>query len=740
MEYPIGAKRTDSGKHDHKRGRLFDIRTMNILFASKLTILLLIITGGGLTHSYAQSGRYNGPGIALERIRQEPPQYSECNRPSQKTGREAMACNFGVEEARRMAMRYGGGYGRMHGYLRGFSWGLYRMSNLTANDASAMNQGALAVNGMGSYINSGVQLGQQQGEKQGRDAGFNMAVNRFVSAVDTGRFPSSQFNMPLASYAGEDNGYERYVDRNGARSPQQILREDLGHMNSSMRAYDNLDNVFIDNVPRISLWDAWHADGIYRFETGQWLDADLALKVWLKRPIDTKSRFNELNKPPLTEPVLDREGKPIIENGAPKTRNIDLQQVFKSAFVNAYRHYAQYYCSHELYRALDEGQMQGELVGIELGKRIAYQKGLIEAFNAKFKESSRQAFRSAYENAFQSSFTTTFNDYADNAKLDIEFTDVIGREDDGIIQPGEAVAVSFKVRNSGGRATSIRATLGGDVIEPQLLALGNMPALATKEFKTSAIAAINPNLHTGTNANLLLKVNDKEIPHAEKVMTPIQIAGQRNVVETRTGAARAFIAVQNITTLRSAGNVKVALALHGKTLERILGMAEAGQIKEAEFDISALDPLDLIKGIDAQIQVTMGDRFMSDGRLKLISADVKLELAAYFDQLIKGQGLVPSTIRLEDRIAAVRKMIADKNLAEVSEDIKGNPWKDNGLSTMLGLLVHNLKSMDQPSAAKKIYAKLGQDLWEHRKKLGQVLFFKSGNRKQYESLCKELMQ
>jgi hypothetical protein len=95
---------------------------------------------------------------------------------------------------------------------------------------------------------------------------------------------------------------------------------------------------------------------------------------------------------------------------------------------------------------------------------------------------------------------------------------------------------------------------------------------------------------------------------------------------------------------------------------------------------------------------------------------------------------------LEDRIAEVKKMIADKNLADVSGDIKGNPWKDDGLSTMLGLLVHNLKSIDQTSATKKIYAKLGKDLWEHRKKLGQILFFKSGNRKQYESLCKELMQ
>ena len=95
---------------------------------------------------------------------------------------------------------------------------------------------------------------------------------------------------------------------------------------------------------------------------------------------------------------------------------------------------------------------------------------------------------------------------------------------------------------------------------------------------------------------------------------------------------------------------------------------------------------------------------------------------------------------MNDRITEVNQMIAGKNFADVTGDIKGNPWKDNRLSTMIGLLVHNLKSNDQTSATRKAYAQLGRDLWEHRTKLGKFLFFKSGKRKEYESLCKELMQ
>ena len=88
----------------------------------------------------------------------------------------------------------------------------------------------------------------------------------------------------------------------------------------------------------------------------------------------------------------------------------------------------------------------------------------------------------------------------------------------------------------------------------------------------------------------------------------------------------------------------------------------------------------------------------------------------------------------------VRKMIAAKNPDEVTSDMKGNPWKDDRLSTLLRQVVENLRSVDQTSATRGIYARLGEDIWEHCNKLGKFLFFKSGKRKAYEALCKELMQ
>jgi len=113
--------------------------------------------------------------------------------------------------------------------------------------------------------------------------------------------------------------------------------------------------------------------------------------------------------------------------------------------------------------------------------------------------------------------------------------------------------------------------------------------------------------------------------------------------------------VQNVSTVRSAGDVKVDLVLPGRSVVRELGAVEAGQVKEAEMSVSGLDPLELIKGIDAGIQVTMNDRFMSNGKLKFVSADAKRELASYFDQLIKGRGLIPANMQLEDRNRGSKK-------------------------------------------------------------------------------------
>ena len=97
------------------------------------------------------------------------------------------------------------------------------------------------------------------------------------------------------------------------------------------------------------------------------------------------------------------------------------------------------------------------MVGALVGKRMANQTGLRNAFNAKDKESSVSSFRGAYENSCRGSFASNFNDYASNPKLEVSIDGVVGETDNGIIEPGEAFSIGFTIRNFGGVGAPVAA-------------------------------------------------------------------------------------------------------------------------------------------------------------------------------------------------------------------------------------------------------------------------------------------
>jgi hypothetical protein len=57
--------------------------------------------------------------------------------------------------------------------------------------------------------------------------------------------------------------------------------------------------------------------------------------------------------------VKDQDGNPVIDpaTGKPQERVIDLQGIFRTAFVNAYGYYVNSYFSSKFYRNLDAGQL-----------------------------------------------------------------------------------------------------------------------------------------------------------------------------------------------------------------------------------------------------------------------------------------------------------------------------------------------------------------------------------------------
>ena len=460
-----------------------------------LSALLTIVSScssGSKIRSIASDGRhghYDGPRSDVDVIGDKPDKYAECDHylSDNSPKRVFAACEFGRDEAERMAQRYGGGNGRVEGFLRGFSWGLHKMADAYKNDPASVAQGAaVAVNGsMDSYTQAPLQASSDAGASQGTPTGTSDAIQRFKNVVNTGRDPDSTVSIPSVPYAGIDNGYATYVGR--YETPQRIIQQDLNE--GTLRVYNNWDGMFMGDKKALNAWDIWREDGNYDSDKSQWYDAKAAFQTWLQRPIDSRPRYDSLNNPPLYGSVASsRKGhgarnlaggpdggshtgtggqgngkkpSPTPSQAPPQTpppstpaqQQIDLQAVFAKAFQDSYAYYVKYYFSAAYYGGLDDGQDDGESLGVDVGKKLAYQSGLIQNFNSTLKTNSINNFQSAFARAYTDNFNRTFQNYSSAPQLNYSFDDIVGEDNVGVLEPGEMFTAKFTVTDYGGVAT-----------------------------------------------------------------------------------------------------------------------------------------------------------------------------------------------------------------------------------------------------------------------------------------------
>lgn len=685
--------------------------------------------------------RYNGPCLDVDLVKNPPAMYQECTKYENASAKEYAACVFGLDEARRMAERYAGGHGRMHGYLRGFAWGMNQTARAYENDNREIEAGRKLVDGMGEYMESGLKAGRDAGSSQGSSMGSSEARARFAKAMDTGRLPSDRIEqIPATSYEGERNGYERSVGN--PKQPSDILRRDMADLNSQMRAYDGI-NDYVDRA-NYSIWDIWFGDGIYTFETRRWMDKDLALNVWIQKPSPdpyTKPKYENLNQGVPQVPVMDPvTGLPQKDaNGNPVTRPAyDAKAIFRQSFLNAYNYYVSYNYSQKLYEGLDQGQAAGEQIGVLLGKRMAQQSGLITAFNEKYQSSSKAAFREAFEQAYMDSFGVTFADYRDNPKLEVLFDEVIGVDSDGILQPGEQIQAKMRIRNYGGRGTPLKIRLEGNVQETTEMADSVNP-LSSKSILTPVLGKLDNRLANGASAVVNLRVNDVVASRSETVRRQVQLAGINSTVNATAGSGTVRIAVRNVSTARTAGRVVVRMEVNGQTDQRELGMLDPGQTSEAIIDFTGVDPMKIIRdgSIQAKVVVKVGELQVASDAAQIKPAHLRLEMVRYYNQLVNDRAYTPGGVDRQTRVADLTSMIVRMNHDETKNSY-GNPWKDDALSTTIGLLVNEYANTQQSDSAKQAYRLIAAELYKSRKSFGKFLFFKSGKRKAYEGLCKRL--
>jgi hypothetical protein len=692
-----------------------------------------LVIGIGLLYSVigtsAYAAHYDGPAVDVNFINQKPAKYAECDQYlNDTTARRYAACEFGRDEAERMAVRYGGGNGRVIGFLRGYAWGLQKMAQIYENDATEMVKGAAAVQGMGGYMQSGIDAGVRDGQSRGFSMGNSDAIARFLKIVDTGLEPNSQITIPSINYEGVRDGYVRAVGT--APTTSSIVTNEIAPQVGMIKVYDDWDATYLGEKTPLTFMELWNTNGTYLFEKERWFDRDLAYTTWIQRPIDTRPKYDNLNNPPLIDPTTSNQ--------------IDLKQVFSSAFKNSYVYYVNYYFSNEFYKNLDLGQFEGEIVGEQIGKRVAHYKGLVAEFNKKYYESSLASFYNAFEASYTQQFNATFKDYLTHPKLTVEFHSVDGTENDGILQPGETISAVFTVKNLGGVGTALQASLAGDVMD-SVSQNFEISRFRSQRYTAQNIAKLDSRLQPRDTARITLLVNGIATSLNELIQRTIEISSAPiSRLDTEKGNGVIYFQVNNVSTLRTAGLVSASLYVNNvKTNSQNVGIMEPGAVSDVNLSFTNIDPMILInQSVPMKMIVTMNDFVMDVREITVRSTSPKEDLIGYFNELANDRGFVPSSISREDQTTKVMRQIVEADDRETKGNrsvFEKNIYKREPQTTLIGKILSQMKSSAQTQNARNVYDQLAKELWPHRKNFRRWLgMIKSGKQIRWEKMCKQL--
>jgi hypothetical protein len=684
-------------------------------------------------------GRYDGPDFGIDRreLDRQPRPSAYCERYRSETARHVLACNYGVEEAQQMAEKYAGGYGREEGYLRGYTWGLNKMVRFYENDPEEISHGERMVESYSAHFTSAANEGGAVGTRDGESLGSGEAKGRFFSAINTGVMPTTNYNIPANSYQGVTGASQRFLG--GIPSAEDILKDTRYGRLSIYQTYDR-DYIHFGDHREYHTRDVWTRDGVYHHNQKRHLNSRDALEIWLKLPSRSKNKYNLLNdktafmKMEKSErlPAQERPGRPGEGRPGPGTPGpvnppvvVDYKAIFREAFEDAYANYAHHAYNRAFHNNVDNGQRDGEAVGADVGSQIAQRKGLARAFDRKYNDVSRQVYTTSFANAYTRGFSTTYNYYKDNSILTLDFMDIQGRDEDGIIQPGEEFGVQFKVVNVGGKPADLKYTVSGNVENVQQHTSA-IEAISSKTITSEPIGFIDSRLDSDEQASVILDVNKIQEKLWKKIKRPIEIAELNSSLSTLEGSGLYTVVVKNVSTVTTNGAISLELKLNGKVVKTVFGEAlMAGEKKSFALDFSGVDPLSWIKGsIKAEILLKYNTAIYAQKSFDLTEKGSIDMFANYYDRLINGKGVVPKGKDAEERANEVRAVLVAKNAEEVAyqRGNNGNVYRTNPEITIPGKIAIVKEGRgNQSTSALKAYSNLADTMNKEAKNFKSIL-------------------
>jgi uncharacterized protein YbjQ (UPF0145 family) len=661
------------------------------------------------------------------------------------------ACLDGQEEAKYTAERFAKMNGKLHGYLEGFSYALFKAAQVHNDDAEEVARGRAALDANGSDMQAGLQAGIDKGNKEGSADGKSDALQTWDSAFRNGQLPAgganSHYSLSVPTYRPDiSDPYDRFV---GRKTVQDIMRQDIDQGLRNVVVQIQGNEAYLLDRTNYSLWDLWFDNGRYeieRYKNGRWVNAQESFKFWVDTAGIRQFDINDYQNLPsqyqdgvhtTTRTVTNPDG---TTSQVTEPTIVNLKQTFKDGFIESYKYYMHHNFNSGFHEYLGLGASAGEMTGVQVGKRIAFENGYASAYNEKFQSEAQRTYGQAYSNSYMGTFDSVFNDYASSAKLNVTNIEKIGEVDDGIFSPGERVKFVITVENRGGReASNLSVNVSGDITRSESQELGTLNRLDADTFETDFIAKISEGHDVRQNVRLVLSLTgdngaNDTIDTSIDVRNQIETTGSASLASVNAieGTARVELPIKNVST-QDAKNITADVKIDGQIVATAnLGTIAGGNTRVASIQVTGLNPLKMLEGIRAQIVMKTNGVLIdeADGSTEIKSRNTTKDIATIFTKVAKGQRV--SGVSLDE---AQAKLIAMDRL-QTSANRKGtNVYKKMPDTTIPGQLVLQ-KGSSTDSPATEAFNSVAVKMWVNNRK--NLPGFLSGKRKAYRKLLDQL--
>lgn len=361
------------------------------------------------------------------------------------------------------------------------------------------------------------------------------------------------------------------------------------------------------------------------------------------------------------------------------------------------------------------GYADGWRYGVAVNREWGFRQGYASGFDDGVRAAATLAFPFLFDRAYGAAYDAEFAAWQANAVPALGALSVVDGNDDGVIEPGERLALSGEVVNYGGAPGTFELRAVGSAVMSPVSESLRLPARGRVPVELAQLV-VDGSVAPRTKSELDVTIADDRASVPIYVARPLEIDGDPSIsADPLGGRVRMVVTVANRSRRPLEAEAMIAPADAGSRDARRdrLSIPAGGSARmEASFD--GVRPLDLLAGTARWEASVRHDGVENDARaiaVPAVATDLgDPALVTYMVGLARGRDASASDVR------GARGLMLDRMRADWERAIAadGNPYKrdydDGSASTALGELVRAVGEDRKSFANRSVFSGMGSDI------------------------------